>query len=108
MKHLLFVCSRNRRRSPTAEQIFAHRDDVEVSSAGTSPDADNPVTADLVDWADVIFVMERVHAQRLRRRFAHQLRNARVISLDIPDNFHFMDDELVRILKARMARHLPS
>ena len=106
MKNVLFVCSRNRLRSPTAEQVFANRAGIEVSSAGTDNDADNPLTADLVSWADIIFVMERAHRRKVQRRFAQQLHSARIICLDIPDNYRFMDPALVALLQARVARHL--
>ena len=67
--NLLFVCSRNRLRSPTAEAIFSGMDGYEVLSAGTSPDAETVVSGDLVEWADTIFVMEGVHRRRLMRLF---------------------------------------
>jgi predicted protein tyrosine phosphatase len=107
MKKVLFVCSQNRLRSPTAEQVFSRRRDIEVDSAGTNNDADNPLTAELVAWADIIFVMEKTHRSKLQQRFRPQLKNARVICLDIPDEFEFMDPMLVRILEAKVSRHLP-
>ena len=61
MKKVLFVCSQNKLRSPTAEQVFASRTDLEVDSAGTNQDAENPLTGELVSWADVIFVMEKTY-----------------------------------------------
>ncbi len=106
MKRLLFVCSRNRLRSPTAEQIFSARAGIEVASAGTSPDADNPLTAELVAWADMIFVMERRHREKVQRDFRDRLKGKRVVCLDIPDDYAFMDPALIRLLEARMARHL--
>jgi predicted protein tyrosine phosphatase len=60
-RNLLFMCSRNRLRSPTAEQVFAAWRGIETSSAGLNHDAENPVTPELVQWADIIFVMERTH-----------------------------------------------
>lgn len=107
MKTILFICSQNRLRSPTAEQVFATYPDLEVSSAGTNHDAENPLTAELVAWADVIVVMEKQHRAKLQRRFRSALREQRIICLDIPDIYAFMDPELVELLKARMARHLP-
>lgn len=107
MTNLLFVCSRNRLRSPTAEQIFSRRADLEVASAGTSNDADTPLSSDLVEWADIIFVMERVHRIRLQRSFRSALRSKRVVCLDIPDRYAFMDPALVRLLEAKVAPHLP-
>ncbi len=105
---ILFVCSRNRLRSPTAEEVFSGRKDIEVMSAGTNHDADNPVTGELVAWADVVFVMEREHRRKLQQRFRAALKSTRVICLDIPDDYEFMDPELVRILEVKVARFLPA
>jgi predicted protein tyrosine phosphatase len=107
MKRVLFVCSQNRLRSPTAEQVFSRRRDIEVDSAGTNNDADNPLTAELVEWADIIFVMEKTHRSKLQRRFRRHLKKARVICLDIPDEFGFMDPMLVRLLETKVSRYLP-
>ena len=67
---LLFVCGRNRVRSPTAEQLFSAVPGVETCSAGVSPDADQPLTADLIQWADMVFVMEAAQRAKMARRFA--------------------------------------
>lgn len=107
MKHFLFVCSQNRLRSPTAEQVFAGHPDIEVDSAGTNQDAENPLTADLIEWADTIVVMERTHRNKIQKRFRKSLTRQRIICLDIPDDYEFMEDALVHLLRARMARHLP-
>jgi len=106
MKNILFVCGKNRQRSPTAEQIFASDPRFEVASAGTSADADNPLTPDLVAWADIIFVMEKQHRRKLATGFRTSLKHARVICLDIPDNYAFMAPQLVQILKSRVTAHL--
>ena len=105
MQNVLFVCSQNKLRSPTAEQVFASHPGIEVLSAGTNNDADNPLTAELVRWADIIFVMERAHRNKLQKRFKADLK-ARVICLDIPDEYEFMDERLVRLLKAKVHRFL--
>lgn len=102
MKHVLFVCSRNRRRSPTAEQVFRDWPDIETASAGLKPDADEPLTPEMIDWADLICVMESGHRRQLSRRFAGAIRNKRVVSLDIPDDYDYMAPELVARLKARV------
>jgi predicted protein tyrosine phosphatase len=104
MMKVLFVCSRNRLRSPTAEQVFSTRRDLEVASAGTNHDADTPLTADLVAWADIIFVIEKAHRAKLQKRFKASLKNARLICLDIPDNYEFMDPVLVQLLETRVSR----
>jgi len=108
MKQVLFVCSQNKLRSPTAEQVFASWPGIEVSSAGLNHDAVEPLTGEMVEGADIIFVMEKAHRNRLARRFRRHLNRARVVCLDIPDDYAFMDEELVKILKARVTRFLPS
>ncbi|WP_440978695.1 low molecular weight protein tyrosine phosphatase family protein [Sphingomonas pseudosanguinis] len=106
--NVLFVSSQNRLRSPTAEQVFATRRDLEVMSAGTNNDADNPLTAELVTWADVIVVMEKIHRTKVQTRFRSALNGKRMICLDIPDDYAFMDPALITLLTARLARHFPS
>jgi predicted protein tyrosine phosphatase len=107
MNNVLFVCSQNRLRSPTAEQVFSSRPDLEVASAGTNNDADNPLTPELVAWADVIVVMEKAHRSKVQKRFRSYLHGKRLICLDIPDEFAFMDPMLVKLLQTRLARYLP-
>lgn len=102
MKKVLFVCSQNKLRSPTAEQVFADRPGFEVSSAGTDPSAGNPVSVETIRWADVIFVMERAHRTRLAKKFRAHLKNKRIICLDIPDDFEYMDPKLVLLLEAKV------
>jgi predicted protein tyrosine phosphatase len=107
MKRVLFLCSQNQLRSPTAEQVFATHPGVECMSAGTNHNADNPLTAELVEWADIIFVMEKIHRNKLASRFRKQLLNKRVICLDIPDNYEYMEPSLVRLLKVKVSGFLP-
>ena len=106
MRRVLFLCSRNRLRSPTAEQVFGTRDDLEVASAGLSPDAETPCTPELVQWADIIFVMEKSQRTKLATGFRRYLKRAKVVCLDIPDDFEFMAPDLVRLLAERAGRHL--
>ena len=108
VKRVLFVCGRNRLRSPTAEQVFGTRRDIEVASAGLNPDADNPLTPDQVEWADLIFVMEKTHRTKLSTRFKANLKGKRVVCLDIPDNYSFMEPALVKLLNAKVPRFLPA
>jgi predicted protein tyrosine phosphatase len=106
VQRLLFICSQNRLRSPTAEAVFSQYEGIEALSAGTNNDADTSVSADLIDWADVIFVMEKSHRSRITRKFNASLRGKRVVVLGIPDDYEFMDPGLVRLLEARVPRHL--
>ena len=102
LKNVLFVCGRNQLRSPTAEQLFSSRADLEVSSAGLDGDCGNPVSPEMVEWADIIFVMEKIHRTKLTRQFKAHLKRARIVCLDIPDNYGFMDPELVLLLEKRV------
>jgi predicted protein tyrosine phosphatase len=108
MKRVLFVCSQNRLRSPTAEQVFSERPDLEVDSAGTNNDATQPVSGELIAWADLVFVMEKTHRNKLQKRFRAELKSVKLICLDIPDEYEFMDATLVRLLKTRVSRYLPA
>lgn len=107
-KNVLFICSQNRLRSPTAEQVFATWPGIETSSAGLNHDAENPVTPELLQWADLVFVMERAHRAKLSTRFKRHLGNTRIVCLDIPDEYAFMDPGLVRLLRDKVTRHLPA
>src|SRR5687767_13170893 len=102
MKHVLFICSQNRLRSPTAEQVFSNRPGFEVASAGLNPDAETTVSAELLEWADIIFVMERSHRNKLSKKFRAHLKTKRIICLDIPDQFGYMDPALVRLFEAKV------
>jgi predicted protein tyrosine phosphatase len=108
MHKVLFICSRNLLRSPTAEQVFASWPDVETSSAGLDHDAAEPVTPELLEWADTIFVMEPAHRRKLSSRFGRHIRSQRVICLNIPDDYELMDERLVRLLMTLVPKHLPS
>ncbi len=105
---LLFICAKNRLRSPTAEQLFADWPGVETASAGVNHDADTPVCPELLAWADLILVMQRVHRTKLAAKFRAQLANKRIVCLDIPDDYEFMDPALIELLDARVRRYLPS
>jgi len=97
-RRVLFLCSRHRLRSPTAEQVFRAWPGLEVDSAGLAPDADTPLSADQVAWAELILVMENAHRRRLQSRFAGPLKGKRVVVLGIPDDYGFMQPELVDLL----------
>jgi predicted protein tyrosine phosphatase len=106
MQRVLFICSQNKLRSPTAEQVFCEYPRLEVASAGTNRDAEVPVGPELLQWADLIFVMEKVHRTKLSRRFQKHLVRKRIICLDIPDRYAYMDPELIQILKAKVSKFL--
>lgn len=103
---VLFLCSQNRLRSPTAEQVFSSWPDVECTSAGLDSSALTPLDSETVLWAQVIFVMERSHRNKLARKFKPWLNGKRVIVLGIPDEYSFMDPELVRLLQEKAGPYL--
>lgn len=107
MKNVLFVCSQNRFRSPTAERVFQDWPGIAVDSAGLAPDAENPVTPELLEWSDLVFVMTKTHLNRLSKRYRTHLKRARVICLNIPDEFEYMEPALIRILENKVSPHLP-
>jgi predicted protein tyrosine phosphatase len=106
VRKILFVCARNRLRSPTAEAIFAGVEGLEVSSAGTAVDAECPISADLLEWADEVFVMERRQRTQIQKKFADLLKMKRVVCLDIPDQYGYMQVELVELLRAKVSPFL--
>jgi len=95
---VLFVCSLNRWRSPTAERVWARHPRVDARSAGTSSGARHPVSAADLAWADVVLVMEDKHRSRLLASFRALLAHKPVHVLDIPDDYKFMDPDLVELL----------
>ncbi|MBJ9954042.1 MULTISPECIES: protein tyrosine phosphatase [unclassified Acinetobacter] len=103
----LFICSRNQWRSPTAERVFAVGYGLSTRSAGTSKHAKHTVSLKDIVWADMIFVMEQKHKQNIKEKFAQQLQHKKVVVLDIPDDFPYMDEELIEILKDTMLPYLP-
>ncbi|KVD65712.1 phosphotyrosine protein phosphatase [Burkholderia ubonensis] len=108
MTRALFVCSRNRLRSPTAEEWFAGWPGIETDSAGVAPDADSVVSREQIARADIIFVMERAHKAKLSKQFGADLRNKKIICLDIPDKYAFMQPELIALLERRAGKFLRS
>jgi predicted protein tyrosine phosphatase len=99
---LLFVCSRNFRRSLTAERLLDGVAGYEARSAGTQPGARVALTPGLIGWADLIFFMERSHLNRARERFEEELRDRTFHVLNIPDEYEFMQEELLDELRVTL------
>jgi predicted protein tyrosine phosphatase len=97
-QRVLFLCSRNRLRSLTAEQVFAAWANLETDSAGLADDADTPVSVEQLRWAEWIFVMEPTHRRRLDSRYRAHLKGKRVVVLGIRDDYDFMQPELIELL----------
>jgi predicted protein tyrosine phosphatase len=106
MKNILFICSENFLRSPTAEKIFGGMANIQARSAGTSPNAIVPMNKDLIEWAAMIVVMEKHHLNKLRKKFKSDIIGKRAVCLNIPDDYDYMDEGLVQLLKGRMARYI--
>ena len=96
--NLLFVCSKNKWRSRTAETIFKNSSNHNVRSAGTDDDARIKINEKHLHWADVIFVMETKHRQIISQNFSTTIAKSKIIVLDIPDDYQYMDEELISIL----------
>ncbi len=103
---ILFVCSRNQWRSPTAEAIYKTRQDLMIRSAGTEPSARIKLTLKTILWADIIFVMEKKHKERVIQKFEDEIGDRPIIILDIPDDYKFMDPELIEDIKTKVDLYL--
>ncbi|MBD2514101.1 phosphotyrosine protein phosphatase [Nostoc sp. FACHB-973] len=102
MKKLLFLCSQNRLRSPTAEAVFSEYEGLETDSAGLDRYAEVPVSTEALAWADIIFVMEKSHKNKLSKNFQPFLKDKKIICLDIPDEYEYMEAALIELLKQKV------
>jgi predicted protein tyrosine phosphatase len=103
---LLFVCSQNKWRSLTAQKIYEGFPLYQVRSAGTDKGARVRITGGHIGWADWIFVMEKKHLQLLASKYSDELKDKRVICLNIADDFEFMDRELIELLKSKLSEYV--
>jgi predicted protein tyrosine phosphatase len=106
--NVLFICTYNQCRSPTAEHLFADWPGIKTKSAGLGSDAKIPLSIELLDWSNLIAVMEQAHLEELSRRFGSRLNGKRVICLDIPDEYQYMDPILVDLLRQKATHFLPT
>jgi predicted protein tyrosine phosphatase len=106
-RRILFICSQNKLRSPTGEAIYEDHPGVEVDSAGLNNDAEVPLSPEQIGWADVILVMEKAHRVRLNRKFRGELAGKRIAVLGIPDDYEYMQPELISLLQERCAAYIP-
>jgi predicted protein tyrosine phosphatase len=102
---ILFVCGRNRWRSPTAERLYRNDSRVAVRSAGVSEKSPHRISGADIAWADLILVMEERYADALREQFRRSALPP-IKSLDIPDQYRFMDEELVELLRSGVEHHI--
>lgn len=106
MQNVLFICSSNQWRSPTVEEVWPKHPDINARSAGTSPKARKTVSSSDIRWADVIFVMEQKHKNRLKAEFTRMLEYKPLHVLDIPDEYQYMDEELVQELEISVGAYI--
>lgn len=104
--NILFVCSENRLRSPTAEAVFSEYEGVNAIGAGTNSDAETTVSGDLIEWADVILVMEKSHRNKISKKYKELLKSKKLAVLEIPDNYEYMQPELIQLLKNKVPRYV--
>jgi len=103
---ILFVCSRNKKRSRTAETIYKNDNSLNVKSAGTMSSARIKINEKLFNWTDIIFVMEKKHKQQIVKQFQNIITKKRIIILDILDEYEYMDAELIDTLKVIVSTYL--
>jgi len=87
--------------------VFSEYPGLNAIACGTNADAETPLSGDLVEWADVVFVMEKSHRNKVAKKFRELLKGKRLLCLGIADNYACMDPELIRLLKSRVSRHIP-
>lgn len=103
---VLFLCHYNRKRSATAERVFGKRPDLDVRSAGTSEEAMVRVNERMLEWADIVFVMDKEQCEQVARMFPGHRALDTMVCLEIADDYHFLDPALVTLLEQRVAPHL--
>lgn len=100
--NVLFVCTMNKWRSPTAEKIYENHPLLNVRSAGTSSKAQRRILAGDVRWSDLIILMEEKHRERIRSEFRQELEYREMHVLGLEDRFQFMDPRLIEELQAHI------
>ena len=99
--NILFVCSKNKWRSPTAEAMYRNDSRINVRSSGTSASAKKSISATDINWADLILVMENKHKKIITSEYSY-LDLPQIIVLDIPDEYQYMDEELISIIETNV------
>lgn len=99
--NVLFVCSKNKWRSPSAEQVWRKTNGLSVRSAGTSSSARRVISIADIQWAEIIFFMEQKHKSRAQANFRQELTYKNMHVLDIPDDYKYMDPELIELIQLK-------
>lgn len=110
---ILFICSANKQRSKTAEDYFSTLyPEKEFQSAGTNiklcqSEGTNPLTEEMLIWADKVFVMENKHAQLIKQNTSSRYQN-KIIVLGIEDIYKYYQKKLIDILVSKLNHSLQS
>ena len=104
--NILFVCSRNKWRSLTAETIYKNHSHHQIKSAGTAKSARIKINFKLINWAEIIFVMEKTHQTRLRALFPNEIKEKQLIVLGIKDEYQYMDHQLIALINEKVLPYL--
>lgn len=99
-KKVLCICSAGLLRSPTAAFVLSQEPyNYNTRAAGLTPEfALIPVDIVLIEWADEIVCMSSKQQIQLINTFP-QVKEMRVINLDIPDQFAYRDPNLIDTIK---------
>ncbi len=106
LKKALFICGKNKLRSPTAEMIFSAYEGIETDSAGVNTDSEQMLSTEQILWSDIIFVMEKKYLEKILKKYSYQLKNKRIICLNIPDKYGYMQPELITLLEKKVGHFL--
>ncbi len=104
--NLLFLCSQNKRRSLTAEKLFDGYEGNQARSAGTENNSRVKVTPGVLGWADIIFCMEKKHVRRIKEKYSDIVYDKRIVCLNIPDEYAYMDEDLCELLESLVPEYL--
>lgn len=105
MRKALFICLQGRNRSRTGAELFKTWPNCETRSAGSDKDATFPIKDEDIEWASIIFTMEKPQEKHLKNRYKDMIKGKRIICLHIPDNYEFGDNELKDLLEIKAARY---
>jgi predicted protein tyrosine phosphatase len=105
-KKVLFVCRENRIRSLTAEAVYSGRPDLEVRSAGIAEYAAVPLTAELIEWADLVFVFSKAQQRIVEARFGERSGRKPLRCLRLSDRFDYKSPKLVSKLTRKLGPYL--
>ncbi|WP_214071650.1 protein tyrosine phosphatase [Mucilaginibacter sp. dw_454] len=99
--NLLVICGKNKRRSRTAEYLFKNDNRFNIRSAGLSPKSDHKLSENDLGWADLVLVMETDHRSKIKKIYRH-IDLPDILVLNIPDDYAYLDDELITILESKI------